>query len=273
MPAHFGAVDPRHALMPFDKTRFRFRKDGDLRLVSHHDLMRAFERMLRRADLPFRSTEGFHPQPRMVFALSLPLGVIGRAEVIEIEWTEPIDSVHALNRLNERAPLGLTLVTAKPIELKQSARPSRAAYRLPIEPHDVSGVAVRCREATAATELWVDRERPRPRQINIRPYVKNLQCTEAHLEMDLWITQDGSARADEIVRLLELNHQLDRGAILERCALEIWDELDAAAVEPQPAFPTAEERSRMERPLTRSRLEPVPVGAHWSASPSGPIVE
>jgi len=54
--------------MDFDKFRIRFRKVGDLRLLSHHDLMRTFERMLRRAGLPFRSTEGFHPKPRMVFA-------------------------------------------------------------------------------------------------------------------------------------------------------------------------------------------------------------
>ena len=38
---------------PRDKVRIRFRKSGDLRLLSHHDLMRTFERMLRRAALPF----------------------------------------------------------------------------------------------------------------------------------------------------------------------------------------------------------------------------
>ena len=61
-----------------DKVRIRFRKDGSLRLLSHHDLLRTFERMLRRANLPYHRTQGFHPHPRLVFALSLPLGVIGR---------------------------------------------------------------------------------------------------------------------------------------------------------------------------------------------------
>src|SRR5262249_5309140 len=41
-----------------EKVRVRFRKGGDLRLLSHHDLMRPFERLLRRASLPFRSSEG-----------------------------------------------------------------------------------------------------------------------------------------------------------------------------------------------------------------------
>jgi shikimate kinase len=69
------------------------------------DLMRTFERMLRRARLPFRSTEGFHPQPRMVFALSLSLGAVGLEEVVELELTEgalmedAASTAHALEEL------------------------------------------------------------------------------------------------------------------------------------------------------------------------------
>jgi len=70
--------------MPLDKVRIRFRKSGDLRLVSHLDLMRSLERLLRRAMLPFRRTEGFHPTPRLVLAQSLPLGVVGHNEVLEL---------------------------------------------------------------------------------------------------------------------------------------------------------------------------------------------
>src|SRR5205807_828835 len=66
-----GLVVPTVDTLPMvrDKVRIRFRKHGALRLVSHHDLMRCFERMLRRAALPFHSTEGFNPKPRLVFPL------------------------------------------------------------------------------------------------------------------------------------------------------------------------------------------------------------
>src|SRR5690242_21785399 len=90
-----------------EKLRFRFAKTGTLRLLSHHDLMRCTERMLRRADLPFKSTAGFHPTPRVVFALSLPLGVEGLDEVVEIEFTRDLDADAVLGRLNEQAPSGL----------------------------------------------------------------------------------------------------------------------------------------------------------------------
>lgn len=68
-----------------DKVRIRFSKTGELRWISHHDLMRTFERMLRRAAIPFHSTAGFNPKPRLVFAMPLPLGVIGLQEVADPE--------------------------------------------------------------------------------------------------------------------------------------------------------------------------------------------
>src|SRR5436189_6229805 len=93
-PASPSADAPVH-----DKVRLRFRKSADLRLLSHHDLMRTFERMMRRAALPFRRTQGFHPHPRLVFALSLPLGVVGRAEVVELELDQPLPPDEVLDRL------------------------------------------------------------------------------------------------------------------------------------------------------------------------------
>src|SRR6476620_623562 len=90
--------DPQGGAMPRDKARIRFRKSGDLRLVSHLDLMRSLERLLRRAALPFRMTEGFHPTPRLVLAQSLPLGVVGHHEVAELELTEETDPDEVLRR-------------------------------------------------------------------------------------------------------------------------------------------------------------------------------
>jgi radical SAM-linked protein len=263
--------------MTFDKVRIRFRKDGDLRLVSHHDLMRAFERMLRRAALPFRSTEGFHPQPRVVFAQSLPLGVSGLNEVVEIEWTEPVEPELALARLAGQALSGISFFSAKRIDLRQSARPRRAVYFFSPPPEFAGEVlADHCAAIMNSVELWVDRERPRPRQVNIRPYIKNLHADARGLEIELWITPDGSARADEIIHALGLGPALEVGGVIERTYLELHDEVDPADAGPAPILPSRDQRGAYERPLNRpvARPEKQPThAAHWGASPSGPIVE
>lgn len=263
--------------MAFDKTRIRFRKDGNLRLVSHHDLMRAFERMLRRSQLPFRSTEGFHPQPRMIFALSLPLGVSGLHEVLEVEWNDPVEPDDALTRLCGQTPNGLSFLSAKRIDIRQAAKPRRAFYRLSVPAAEVDSVASRCNAVMAGTELWVERERPKPRQVNVRPYVHELRCSPDGLEMTVWVTQDGSARADELVRALDLQYLVDDGGVIERVNLEIEDELDPAQTITRPTLPTRDDRSKWERPSNRQPTESLmktePATAHWGASPSGPVVE
>ena len=128
-----------------EKLRFRFAKTGTLRLLSHHDLMRCTERMLRRANLPFKSTAGFHPSPRVVFALSLPLGVEGLDEVVEMEFTRELDADAVLARLNEQAPSGLHLQRTAVIPLKATAMPRRVVYRLSLPPERIEAAAAPAR--------------------------------------------------------------------------------------------------------------------------------
>jgi len=251
--------------MPLDKVRIRFRKSGDLRLVSHLDLMRSFERMLRRAALPFRMTQGFHPTPRLVLAQSLPLGLIGHSEVAELELTEEIDPEDVLRRLREQAPPGIEFLSARRVPLKATARPRRAVYRITLDPAPVD-LPARCADFLAAAEVWAERERPRPRQINIRPYVEALTMVGSALVISVWLTQDGSARADEIASAVGVVDP----PLIERVDLELLDEAppDEAA-----RTPKIEPQSR---PLNRVlSAEPVPSAPRetWGATVNGPVVE
>lgn len=210
--------------MSREKVRIRFCKGGDLRFVSHHDLMRCFERMLRRANLPFRSTEGFHPKPRLVFALSLGLGIVGQAEVAELMLEEPIPPEEVLERLRQQAPPGLTFLEVRPIDPKLTGQVQRAVYRFPL-PADVAGdLPQKASAMLQAGEVLVERLRPERRQIDIRPYLNDLRVQADCLEIDLRVTPTGTARPDEILRLLGLGDLLDAGAVLERIVLELHDE-------------------------------------------------
>ena len=78
------------------KVRLRFAKRGDLRLASHHDVMRCLERMVRRGAIPVASSQGFSPRPKIVFALAMGLGIEGRREVVDFELTEPMEPAELL---------------------------------------------------------------------------------------------------------------------------------------------------------------------------------
>jgi radical SAM-linked protein len=207
-----------------DKVRLRFRKAGDLRLVSHHDLMRCFERMLRRAALPFRSTEGFNPRPRLVFALSLPLGVVGCDEAADLELSEVLPPETVRERLARQAPPGLDILSVRRIDPRARARVRRVTYRVALPPGREAGLPALIRDLLAAGECWVERTRPEARRIDVRPYVDRLRAGPGAVECDLLVTPTGSARAEEVFGLLGLRDVLDAGAVLERTRLELADE-------------------------------------------------
>jgi len=207
-----------------DKVRMRFRKGGELRLVSHHDLMRCFERMLRRANLPFHSTEGFNPKPRLVFALSLALGIVGREEVVELELDEELPTEEILQRLSQQAPAGLEFLQVDRVDPKVTAQVRRVCYRVAVPLELRAGLTDRIAAVLADSHCWVDRIRPQAKRVDLRGYIRDLRLQDDILEMDLDVTPRGTARPDEILRALGLGELLPGGAVLERSTLEIHDE-------------------------------------------------
>ncbi len=258
-----------------DKIRFRFRKSGDLRLLSHLDLARCFERMLRRADLPFRSTQGFHPTPRMVFALSLPLGVVGDCEVLELELLTPCELEDVRERLNRQTPGGLDFDSASAVPMKATAMPRRVQYTMAIPAGRAAETEGRIRELMDAPKVWVERLKPKPRQLNIRPYLRAITlgpgAADSRLTLDLWVTPSGTARADELLKALNLTDLVDAGRIVSRSLLEIHDETSPGQTDGPPDH--APESAPLDHTPAAAGTDNGPAVATWGLSPNGPVVE
>jgi radical SAM-linked protein len=213
-----------------DKVRVRFTKGSAVRLLSHHDLMRVFERMLRRAELPLHRSQGFNPRPRMVFALSLPLGVVGREEVLELELRQELPVAEIQDRLTRQAPSGLEILSVCRIDPKASAQVRSLSYAVEVPPERVSVLTERIAAVLAAAECPWDRTRQPKRRIDLRPWIRDLRLNPpdnarpSTLEMDLWLTAAGTARPEEVLGLLGLADLTDAGAVLTRSRLELHDE-------------------------------------------------
>jgi radical SAM-linked protein len=218
---------------PRERARLRFRKDGPLRWLSHHDLLRTFERLLRRSGLPFRSTQGFHPHPRIVFALSLPLGVIGRAEIVDIEFDEEIDPVAVRDRLQSHCPPGLAFLDAYRIACNAGVHVAGLCYGIAVPPERIAAVGERIRQVLQAGPCWVERSKPTRRRLDIRPFLRDVRLDEAgFLEIDLWLLSTGTARPDEVLALLGLEDLLETGAVLERLRLDMEEDMPTTRTGP-----------------------------------------
>ncbi|MFC9159518.1 TIGR03936 family radical SAM-associated protein [Streptomyces fungicidicus] len=94
------------------RIRLRYTKRGRLRFTSHRDFQRAFERALRRAEVPMAYSAGFTPHPKVSYANAAPTGTGSEAEYLEIALTEPREPERLRALLDESMPAGLDIVEA-----------------------------------------------------------------------------------------------------------------------------------------------------------------
>ena len=97
------------------KARIKFRKYGSMKFIGHLDIMRFFQKVMRRADIPIAFTGGFSPHMIMSFANPLGVGVTSDGEYFDIELTEDIDMKLAVERMNQVVVEGIEIVNMVPI--------------------------------------------------------------------------------------------------------------------------------------------------------------
>ena len=200
------------------KARIRFAKQQQLRFVSHHDLMRCFERSLRRADLPLRMSEGFHPHLRFSFPLALGVGIVGLDEVMEVELDRWVPPDEIRRRLAGQVPPGLTIQSVGAVDPQRKEPVREAEYRVPVPEAAQAGLPDAIRALLAADQKVVERHRPgKPVQsVDLRPFIRDLRLEAGQLWMQFRVTPGGTARPDEILRLLGLADLIDRGVVVTR---------------------------------------------------------
>ncbi|MCR5830028.1 MAG: TIGR03936 family radical SAM-associated protein [Lachnospiraceae bacterium] len=91
--------------------RIRFAKYGALRFIGHLDVMRYFQKVIRRADLPVRYSQGFTPHQIMTFAHPLSLGVSSDAEYMEVDFAEELDEREVFDRMSAQMSEGFALLS------------------------------------------------------------------------------------------------------------------------------------------------------------------
>ncbi len=97
------------------KARIKFRKFGAMKFIGHLDVMRFFQKVMRRADIPIAFTGGFSPHMIMSFANPLGVGVTSDGEYFDIELTEEINMQDAIVRMNQVVVEGIEIVNMVPI--------------------------------------------------------------------------------------------------------------------------------------------------------------
>ncbi|HET7226109.1 MAG TPA: TIGR03960 family B12-binding radical SAM protein [Candidatus Eisenbacteria bacterium] len=230
-------------------TRFRivFEKGLAMRFTSHLDLMRTWERALRRSGLPLAFTQGHHPHLKLSFGPPLPLGYRSRAEAFDQEFHRA-PGVDLAERLNAVLPDGLRVVAFRPILYRMPslmAQLEGASYRVRFPDAFLAGAGMTPEQLPAALEararalldasmLLVRRtSEGQTREFDARPSIVSLQTEHddagAALDVRVRFTPRAQGRPDELVALMFPGTD-PRTLDVERTAL--WAEVQGRRLDP-----------------------------------------
>ena len=199
-------------MQPLQRLRLTYQHGPELRYISNLDLIRLFERALRRARLPIAYSQGFNAHPRLKVAAPLPVGFTGEGEMVDVFLTEILEPADFRHRLAAQLPAGITplSVEAVPIHTRPLAGLLRAAHYhvefLPATEEAPLHAAV----AALIAETQIIRSRMgkgrRMRQYDLRPLIERLEVQGApvspRLEMTLAARDGATGRPEEVLAAL-----------------------------------------------------------------------
>jgi radical SAM family uncharacterized protein/radical SAM-linked protein len=119
IPEFAGHFQPNHHKE--QRIRVWFGKQGEMALVSHLDLVRLFDRALRRAALPISFTGGYHPGPRISIANALSLGTTSSGEIVDFALTEAISLDEFRDKLVAQLPWQIPIYRVEEVDSKSPA--------------------------------------------------------------------------------------------------------------------------------------------------------
>jgi radical SAM-linked protein len=196
------------------RLRVRFGRGEEIKYISHLDLMRFWERALRRAGLSLAYTEGFNPHPRISLAAPLSVGVTSEAELMDvflIRWDSP---QMFINRLRDQLPVGVMLMGVLPVGLNIPSLQSQvrfAEYRvvaLSEGENTIKDIEQGVNSLLAAQELpWHHYRDTGARHYDLLALIDDIWIagSTGHmhtLEMRLRCDSQGTGRPEQVVKAL-----------------------------------------------------------------------
>ena len=196
------------------RLRVTFAKGEEIKYISHLDLMRLWERILRRARLPLAYSHGFNPRPKIAVAAPLPVGFTSRGEVMDIVLERHISPYNFAKGLVPHLPPGLEVLSVEEVYPKLPSLQSQvraAEYRVTVS-WDGSQEEMEGKLEELLSTEQLPRQR-RGKDYDLRPLIEDLWVEGK--ETDGWVLgmrlragSQGTGRPDEVLDALGLVEKL-----------------------------------------------------------------
>ncbi len=187
--------------------RVKFRKVGTLCYISHLDLVRTMYKVIVRAGLPLKYSEGFNPKPKMTFAAPLSIGTESECEFMDVRLTERRDPEELLDALNKNLTDESRALAAYYPERKLSDL-GYLSYRIVIDTAGAGeALAARCDALLHEGELLIEKKgKAGIATVNIAPGIREASVRFTDGKLLLFCTLSAAPTAflnpEHLIRVL-----------------------------------------------------------------------
>lgn len=198
--------------MKVQRLRVKFTRGDELKYITHLDLMRFWERALRRADIPIAYSEGFSPHPQIALAAPLPVGVTSEAELMDVFLEEVMTLNEFIRRVTPQLPPSVRILRAEEAGLTLPALQAEvraAEYEVEVE-HGCDDLPRRIDDFMRSERvMWEQKRDDEVRRYDLRSLVHDIELRGTHdgvarLKMLLRSDSSGSGRPEQVAAALGL---------------------------------------------------------------------
>lgn len=194
------------------RLRLTFSRGEELKYISHLDLMRLWQRALRRADIPLVYSQGFSPHPRLSLAAPLAVGVTSSGELIDIFLERRVSPHFFIKTVKEQLPRGVDISEVLEVGMGLPSLQSQvrsAEYRVVAESErEPKEVEAAIRSLLDSDKLpWQHARDKEVRKYDLRNLIDDLWLMEQHppeytVGMKLRCDGSGTGRPEQVLSAL-----------------------------------------------------------------------
>ena len=204
------------------KLRIKFKKYGPIRFIGHLDIMRFFQKAIRRAGIDVAYSQGFSPHQIMAFAAPLGVGITSNGEYMDIEVHSIVSCQDVQERLNQAGVPGIEITSVKVLpENAENAMASVAAasytVRFREDKKPVTDIDVILPQFLAREQILITKETKKgSREVDLKQGIYGLSSENGVLTMLVDASSGGNIKPVQVVEALfmEAGEKLQENALL-----------------------------------------------------------
>jgi len=209
--------------------RLFYAKQGDIRFLSHLEVIQLFFLAFRRAEISLHYSQGFNPGPKASFSPALPVGTASRAEYLDVDLREAIaDERLFMQRMNKQMPAGITILSVAEVTAKKTGAAGKnlTCYEINLG-RNLSGTErEKLQQFMAGDSFAVTKKRKgKERTVDIRQQVQSLDVV-GNESLKMVLSSEAGKATSKPVEILKAVFNLTERQCLESAILKVWQKTD-----------------------------------------------